>query len=230
LDLVAVSGNVLMGTLLSSICSKVCEMTHESSEGSIENKLGRADPSPLVAIVTWVAVTLFLVLVALLTAPLNLLFGGNQLAVIGGVHGLLATLGVLAGTVAAYLGYRLFTGKLRAFSDLKILSVVSTFIAAATIIFGNWIYIAYRAPGGPRTFFLENSPEIHEIFFEFKEFIALFPLPLAVATTYIIWRYGDRLIEDKSLRTWVGIVIAVAWGGLMIAYVLGAGITKLRSV
>jgi hypothetical protein len=77
---------------------------------------------------------------------------------------------------------------------------------------------------------LENSPEIHEIFFEFKEFIALFPLPLAVATTYIIWRYGDRLIEDKSLRSWVGIVIAVAWGGLMIAYVLGAGITKLRSV
>jgi len=205
-------------------------MTHESGEGSIENKLGRADPSPIVTIVTWVAVTLFLLLVALLTAPLNVFFGGNELAVIGAVHGLLATLGVVVGTVAAYLGYRLFTGKLRAFSDLKILSAVSTFIAAATIIFGNWIYIAYRAPGGPRAFFMENNAEIHEIFFEFKEFIALFPLPLAAATTYVLWRYGDRLIEDKSLRTWVGVAIAVAWGGLMIAYMLGAGITKLRSV
>jgi len=205
-------------------------MTHESSEGRIENTTGRADPSPLVTFATWVAGTLFLILVALLTAPLNLFFGGSQLAVIGAVHGLLATLGVVVGTVAAYLGYRLFTGKLRAFSDLKILSLVSTFIAAATIIFGNWIYIAYRAPDGPRAFFLANNPDIHGIFFEFKEFIALFPLPLAVATTYIIWRYGDRLVEDKSLRTWVGIAIAVAWGGLMIAYMLGAGITKLRSV
>jgi len=205
-------------------------MTHESSEGRIENTTGRADPSPLVTFATWVAGTLFLILVALLTAPLNLFFGGSQLAVIGAVHGLLATLGVVVGTVAAYLGYRLFTGKLRAFSDLKILSLVSTFIAAATIIFGNWIYIAYRAPGGPRAFFLANNPDIHRIFFEFKEFIALFPLPLAVATTYIIWRYGDRLVEDRSLRTWVGIAIAVAWGGLMIAYMLGAGITKLRSV
>lgn len=77
---------------------------------------------------------------------------------------------------------------------------------------------------------MENNPEIHEVFFEFKEFIALFPIPLAVATTYVIWRYGDQLIENKALRTWVGIAFAVAWAGLMIAYLLGAGITKLRSV
>ena len=52
---------------------------------------------------------------------------------------------------------------------------------------------------------MENNPEIHEVFFEFKEFIALFPIPLAVATTYVIWRYGDELIENKALRTWVAI-------------------------
>jgi hypothetical protein len=181
-------------------------------------------------LVTWIAVSLFLALVALLTAPLNLFFGGSELAVISGMHGLLATLGVVVGTVTSYLGYRLFTGKIKAFSDLKILSVVSTFIAAATIMFGNWIYIAYRAPGGPRAFFMQNNPEIHGVFFEFKEFIALFPLPLAVAATYVIWRYGDRLVEDKALRTWVGILFAVAWAALMIAYLLGAGITKLRSL
>jgi hypothetical protein len=188
------------------------------------------DPSPFVTIVTWAAVTLFLALLALFTAPLGSFFGGSLLAVVGAVHGLLATLGLLVGTVTSYLGWRLFTGKIKAFSDLKILSVISTFIAAATIIFGNWIYIAYRAPGGPREFFLQNNPAIHNIFFEFKEFIALFPLPLAVAATFVIWHYGERLIEDKSLRTWVGIVFAVAWSTLIITYVLGAGITKLRSV
>jgi hypothetical protein len=190
----------------------------------------RADPSPIVTVVTWIAVTLFLVLVALLTAPVSSFFGGSALAVISATHGLLATLGVVVGTVTSYLGYRLFTGKIKAFSDLKLLSLISTFIAVATIMFGNWIYIAYRAPGGPRAFFMQNNPEIHAVFFEFKEFIALFPLPLAVVGTYVIWRYGEQLIEDKGLRTWVGIVFAVAWGGMIIAYLLGAGITKMRSV
>lgn len=188
------------------------------------------DPSPMVMAATWAAVTLFLVLVALLTAPVSSFFGSSSLAVISATHGLLATLGVVVGTVTSYLGYRLFTGKIKAFSDLKVLSLVSTFIAAATIVFGNWIYISYRAPGGPRAFFLKENPAIHNVFFEFKEFIALFPLPLAVAATFVIWRYGDQLIESKSLRTWVGIVFAIAWGGLIIAYLLGAGITKLRSV
>lgn len=188
------------------------------------------DPSPMVTVAAWAAVSLFLILVALLTAPVGSFFGAGPLAVISATHGLLATLGVVVGTVTSYLGWRLFTGKIKAFSDLKVLSLISTFIAAATIVFGNWIYIAYRAPGGPRAFFMENNPEIHEIFFEFKEFIALFPLPLAVATTFVIWRYGEQLIENKSLRTWVGICFAVAWAGLIIAYLLGAGITKMRSV
>ena len=196
---------------------------------AMEEKVG-LDPSPLVTVATWAAVSLFLILVALLTAPVGVFFKEGTLAVISAAHGLFATLGVLVGTIASYLGWRLFTGKIKAFSDLKILSVISSFIAAATIVFGNWIYIAYRAAGGPRAFFLKENPEIHEIFFEFKEFIALFPLPLVVAATYVIWRYGDQLIAHKSLRTWVGVVIAVAWAGLMIAYLLGAGITKLRSV
>jgi len=188
------------------------------------------DPSPIVTVAAWAAVSLFLILVALMTAPVSEFFGGSSLAIISATHGLLATLGVLVGTVTAYLGWRLFTGKIKAFSDLKILAAISSLIAGATIMFGNWIYIAYRAPGGPRAFFMENNPEIHEVFFEFKEFIALFPLPLAVATTFVIWLYGDQLIENKALRTWVGIAFAVAWGGLIIAYLLGAGITKLRSI
>ena len=188
------------------------------------------DPSPIVTVVAWAAVSLFLILVAFMTAPFTEFFGGSSLAVISATHGLLATLGVVVGTVTSYLGYRLFTGKIKAFSDLKILAAISSLIAAATVVFGNWIYIAYRAPGGPRAFFMQNNPEIHAVFFEFKEFVALFPIPLAVATTYVIWRYGDQLIENKALRTWVGIAFAVAWGGLMIAYLLGAGITKMRSV
>ncbi len=195
-----------------------------------EKEADVGDPSPIVTISAWVAVSLFLIIVALLTAPVTAFFGDSQLAVVSATHGLLATLGVVVGTVASYLGWRLFTGKIKAFSDLKILTAITTFIAAATVIFGNLIYIAYRAPGGPRAFFLKNNPAIHSVFFEFKEFIALFPLPLLAAATFVIWRYGDQLIENKPMRTWVGIVFALSWASFIMAYLLGAGITKLRSV
>ena len=188
------------------------------------------DPSPKTTIVTWLAVSLFLALIAATSAPFFAFLGDGGYAVVGTIHGMLATLGVLVGTIAAYLGWRLFIGKLRAFSDLKLLSMVSALVSAGTIFFGNWIYVGYRASGGPRAYFIANNPEIHEVFFEFKEFIALFTLPLAISVAFVMWRYDQQVMEEKGLRSWLGIAFAVGWGALMIAFLLGAGITKLRSV
>lgn len=103
----------------------------------------------------------------------------------------------------------------------------STFLAAVS---GNMIYIAYRGEVGPREFFKGNFPEIHEIFFEFKEFIGLFPLPIAVAATFILWKYRNSLPVDENIRNAVGVMIAVAWTVLMIVFILGARITKLMGV
>ena len=188
------------------------------------------DPSPKTTIVTWLAVTLFLALIAATSAPFFAFLGDSAYAVVGTIHGLLATLGVLVGTIAAYLGWRLFIGKLRAFSDLKLLSIVSALVSAGTIFFGNWIYVGYRAPGGPRAYFLANNPEIHEVFFEFKEFIALFTLPLAISVAFIMWRYDQQVLEERGLRSWLGVAFAIGWAALMIAFLLGAAITKARSV
>jgi len=77
---------------------------------------------------------------------------------------------------------------------------------------------------------LENSPEVHEIFFEFKEYIALFTLPLALGTMFTIWTYRERLREDKSLRTTVALLLIVKWAIFILTFILGAAITKLRSV
>jgi hypothetical protein len=181
-------------------------------------------------VVVWAVVTVLLAAVFLASAPFELLLGESAFARIGTIHGMLATVGVIFGTATGYLGWRLFSGKLHAYADLRWLSVISTIFATLTIMFGNWIYIAYRGAGGPREFFLQEFPEVHEIFFEFKEFIALFTLPIALASTYVLWTYRDSLPHDRDLRTAVGMFIAIGWSVLMIAYILGAGITKLRPV
>ena len=183
-----------------------------------------------IVIAGWVILTVFLGFVLGFSAPWEDLMGESPFASIATIHGMFATLGVIVGSATGYLGWRLLLGHLKAYRDLRILATVSSIFAFLAILTGNWIYIAYRGPGGPREFFINNFPEIHEIFFEFKEFIALFPLPIAVAATFILWKYKDSLPVDEKLRNAVGVMIAVAWTILMIVFVLGAAITKLMSV
>jgi hypothetical protein len=190
----------------------------------------RDEPSSLVILAGWIVVVLFLVFLVLTTAPLGDLLGPSSWAIVSTLHGTLATLGVLVVTVAAYLGWKLFNGQLKGNSDLRIVSALSALVAAATIIFGNWIYIGYRGPGGPRAFFLQSSPGVHNVFFEFKEHFALFTLPLSVGAAYTVWTYRDTLSQDKPLRTTVALLLMTTWAIFIVSFVLGAAITRLRSV
>ncbi|MGI0073262.1 MAG: hypothetical protein ACREA3_05580 [Nitrosotalea sp.] len=178
----------------------------------------------------WVGITVLLGFILAFSAPWQALMGKTSFSSVATVHGIFATLGVIVGSAAGYLGWRLLLGHLRAYGDLRILATVSSVFAFITIITGNWIYIAYRGAGGPREYFVNTFPQIHGIFFEFKEHIALFALPIAVAATYILWKYKDSIQNDEGLRTAVGVMIAVGWTVLMIAFVLGAAITKLMAV
>ena len=178
-------------------------------------------------------------LVAAITAPSGVLVGESQWELISAFHGMGATVFLLGATIAVYLAWRLYTGQLGAFKDLKWLTAFSAFMSTVTVAFGNWIYIGYRSgspPGTPaelqypREYFLSQLPAVHEIFFEFKEFIALFTMPLLIGATFMLWKYGPGLKQNRELRAAVSIPILLAWFFLVLAYVLGAAITKLKGV
>lgn len=71
---------------------------------------------------------------------------------------------------------------------------------------------------------------MHEFFFEFKEYTALFTLPLMAAATSIIVREGAHLRARPLTRQVVAVLLALSWFFLIIVFGLGAAITKLRSV
>lgn len=170
--------------------------------------------------------------IAVATAPLATLAGPSRYAIAGAIHGLSATLLFIVSVVGLYLGFRLWAGRIRAFPDLQLVTTVIAATSFLTILFGNWIYIPYRAkvPDSPRSFFLANAPEIHKIFFEFKEFAALFTLPLAVAATYILWRYGRQILDRTWTRTAVALLLALHFFYFSAAFGLGAAVTKLKSI
>ncbi len=141
-----------------------------------------------------------------------------------------AALFMVTATIGLFQGYRLLTGTIQHSAQLKFGGVVNALLAFLTILFGNRIYIFYRASQGPRTYFLENAPEIHKIFFEFKEFAALFTLPLAVAAAYLFLVYRDQLLRSKNLRTLAAILLILTFSYFLVAFGLGAAITKLRAI
>jgi hypothetical protein len=164
------------------------------------------------------------------TAPVNKLLGSGAGALPAAVHGVTAFLYLVVGIIGLYLGWRLLTGRIRAFADLQLLATVAATFSLLAIVAGNWLYIYYRAktPDSPRSYFLATMPEVHAIFFEFKEFAALFTLPLTVAAAFILWRYGAQVLERRPLRYGVALLLGLSFFYLVVAFVLGAAVTKLR--
>ncbi len=168
--------------------------------------------------------------ILLITAPASQLLGGSEYAIRSAFHGLFAGIFMVTTTIGLYQAFRLWMGAEINIKELEIGSLINSIICFFTILFGNWIYIPYRSQEGPRSYFLKTTPEIHKIFFEFKEFTALFTLPLLVSATYIIWISGDRLKENRSLRMTVSLLLMLGFFYFLIAFGLGAAITKLKSV
>ncbi len=164
------------------------------------------------------------------TAPLSALLGESRYALEGALHGVAASVFMVTATIGLFQGYRLLTGTIQHPAQLAFGSAINAFLAFLTILFGNRIYIFYRAPTGPKSYFLENVPEIHKVFFEFKEFVALFTLPLAVTAAFLFWVYREQLLRSRGLRTIAALLLALTFFYFLVAFGLGAAITKLRTL
>jgi hypothetical protein len=193
------------------------------------HEMREASPRSLVAVVSVLIGTALAF--TLVTAPFTKLLGAGAGAVPAALHGLMAILYLFVGTIGLYLGWRLLTGRIQAFADLQLLTTVAATFSFLAICFGNWLYIYYRAPvpDSPRSYFMKTMPAVHRIFFEFKEFTALFTLPLMVCAAFLLLKYGRQVLERPWLRYTIAVLMGLAFFYLVVAFGLGAAVTKLKS-
>jgi len=168
--------------------------------------------------------------ILILSAPAEELLGESAYRFRSAFHGLFAGIFMITATVGVYQAFRLWVGTAFNVREMEVGSVLNAAVCFLTILFGNWIYIPYRAPGGPRAHFLQTSAGVHEVFFEFKEFTALFTLPLAVAAAFLICRYAGRLAESERLREAAALLLILTFFYFAVPFGLGAAVTKLMSV
>lgn len=168
--------------------------------------------------------------IVLMTAPAEKLLGESAGAIRGAVHGTAAGLFMVTATIGLFQAYRIVTAKVWHVAELQLGSAINATMAFLTILSGNWIYIPYRASEGPRSYFLQAAPEVHKVFFEFKEFAALFTFPLSVVSAYLLIRYGGQAYQRRGLSTIIAVLLVLVFFYFTTAFGLGAAITKLKAV
>ena len=179
---------------------------------------------------TLFGMTLFALAFIVISSPTNKLLGESAYAIRSALHGLAAGIFMITITVGLFQAFRLWIGVPINVRDFEVGSIIAAVFCFLTIVSGNWLYIPYRATGGPRSQFLATAPEVHKIFFEFKEFTALFTFPLLITACYVICRYGAHLNRDRQLREIVSLLLVLAFFYFAVAFGLGAAVTKLIAV
>jgi hypothetical protein len=154
---------------------------------------------------------------------------------IGMIHGCGAMLATIVTAYAGHLAFPLLRGSAKVLPQIRPLLFWSAIVTFLSIASGNLGYMRYRAAGdfgGARAWLKDNSPLTQYVFMEYHEFSVLFTLPLAVGSAFVLWHYGDKILDKTNRPVLAGVSIAImammfyAMGGL----VTGLAIAKVHSL
>ncbi len=151
----------------------------------------------------------------------------------GAIHGFAALFATVVIAYAGHLAFPLLRGVPKILTQMRTLTFWSTCLSFLAIASGNWVYMRYRAPThGARAWLRENTPLVHYLFMEYHEFTVLFTLPLGVACTWVLWQYGDSILDKQNRPVLTGTCLALmammffAMGGL----VSGLNVARMHSL
>jgi hypothetical protein len=129
----------------------------------------------------------------------NLLSPSPWQRYMGAIHGCASLFAVVVIAYAGHLAFPLLRGNAKILPQIRTLTFWASFLAFLAIASGNWVYMRYRAPvNGARAWITENTPLVHYLFMEYHEFTVLFTLPLGVGCTWILWKYGDSILDKHN--------------------------------
>jgi hypothetical protein len=165
----------------------------------------------------------------------NLLHTSPWQRSIGTIHGFGSLLATVVAVYTGHLAFPLLRGSSKILPQVRTLSFWTTSIAFLAIATGNWAYMRYRADaefGGARAWFKEHSPLTQYVLMEYHEFSVLFTLPIGAACTWVLWTYGDAILE-KQHRAVLSITCIALMGLMFFAMgglVTGLGIAKIHAL
>jgi hypothetical protein len=165
----------------------------------------------------------------------NLLHPSPWQRSIGFLHGSASMLTTIVLAYTGHLAFPLLRGSAKVLPSMRTLAFWSSLITSLGIASGNFAYMRYRADatyGGARAWLKVNSPLTQYVLMEYHEFTVLFTLPLSIGCAWILWSYGDAILEKKNRPVLTATCVAMmammffAMGG----FVTGLGIAKIHAL
>jgi hypothetical protein len=165
----------------------------------------------------------------------NLLHPSPWQRQMGTIHGFGSILSTVVAVYTGHLAFPLLRGANKVLPQVRTLAFWTTLLTFVGIVTGNWVYMRYCADaefGGAKAWLKENSPLVPYVLSSYHRFSSLFILPLGIACTWILWRYGDEIL-DKKHRVVLS-ATCVALMGIMFfsmsGLVTGLAISKIRAL
>lgn len=165
----------------------------------------------------------------------NLLHPSPWQRSIGTTHSVGALLATVLAVYTGHLAFPLLRGSAKSLPQVRKLAVWATLFALIAIVSGNWAYMRFNADlefGGGRAWLRENSPLVPSIISNYHKFSGLFMLPIGAACAWILWTYGDAILE-KRYRVVLSATCVALMGLMFFAMsdlVTGFGIAKIRAL
>jgi hypothetical protein len=165
----------------------------------------------------------------------NLLHPSPWQRSIGTIHSLGALLATVLAVYTGHLAFPLLRGSAKSLPQVRTLTLWATAISFLAIVTGNWAYMRFNADldfGGGRAWLKENSPLVPSVLSNYHKFSGLFLLPMGAACTWILWTYGDAILE-KQHRVVLSATCVALMGLMFFAMsdlVTGFGIAKIRAL
>jgi hypothetical protein len=165
----------------------------------------------------------------------NLLHPSSWQRSIGFIHSIAAMFTTIIVAYAGHLAFPLLRGSAKVLPQMRTLTFWATIITFLGIVTGNIAYMRYSADietGGAKMWLKQNSPLTHYTFANYHELATLFALPLGVACSWILWQYGDAILEKHHRPVLTATCIALM--GMMFfimgGFVSGLAISKVHSL
>lgn len=163
----------------------------------------------------------------------NLLSPNPWQRFIGTIHCSTAIVATIVTVYAGHLSFPLLRGVPKILPQMRTLAFWATFLTFVANISGNLAYMRYNAPtDGRKIWLLQHTPLVHYLFMEYHAFTVLFAIPLGGACTWILWQYGDSILERHNRPVLTATCLALmammffAIGGL----VSGFNVTRIRTM
>ncbi len=165
----------------------------------------------------------------------NLLHPSPWQRLIGTIHSFGSLLATVVAVYTGHLAFPLLRGSAKILPQVRTLTFWATSIAFLAIATGNWAYMRFNADlsfGGGRAWLKENSPLVPSVLSNYHKFSGLFILPIGAACAWILWTYGDAILE-KQHRVVLSATCVALMGMMFFAmgdFVTGFGMAKIRAL